>query len=320
MKSVLLIGLGNVAVGYDVSDAFSIKILSHARAFSEHPAFRLVGGVDLDAKCRSRFEAIYRVATYIDIEAAMLDLSPDVVVVATPSSSHLHTVMRVFESGRPAVLLCEKPLAYDLAEARQIVDICAVHGCALFVNFFRQSEPGVSEVRARLADGRIGRPINGVVWYSKGLFNSGMHFLSLFQDLLGEIFSIKCIRVGRLWNNIDPEPDLEITYAGGRVVFLAAHVDDFFHNTFELIAPNGRLRYESGGAQIEWQCIEEDLRFKGYIRLSEAGESIPTDFDRIQWHVAEQLALALEGRIAHLCSGVDALRIHEALDIIKENT
>ena len=318
MKSVLLIGLGNVAFGYDESDTSSTKVLSHARAFSQHPAFRLVGGVDLDTDCRNRFEVSYGVATYVSIEAAMHDLSPDVVVVATPSAIHLQTVMRVFESGRPLAMLCEKPLAYDLAEARRIVDTCTSHGCALFVNFFRQAEPGVAEIRARLADGRIGGPINGVVWYSKGLFNSGMHFLCLLQDLLGDVFSIKLIRAGRLWNNIDPEPDVEITYAGGRVVFLAAHAENFFHNTFELIAPNGRLRYESGGAQIVWQCVEEDMRFKGYIRISEVRESIPTDFDRIQWHVAEQLAVALEGRMAHLCSGAEALRIQEILDIIKE--
>lgn len=318
MKSVLLIGLGNVAVGYDASDFSSTKVLSHARAFSQHPAFHLVGGVDPDANCRRRFEVDYRVTTYVSIEEAMRDLSPDIVVVSTPSALHLQTVMRVFEAGKPIAMLCEKPLAYDLAEARQIVDVCAIHGCALFVNFFRQAEPGVSEVRARLADGRIGRPINGVVWYSKGLFNSGVHFLSLLHDLLGDVSSIKLIRAGRLWHDIDPEPDVEITFAGGRVIFLATAEENFFHNTFELIAPNGRLRYESGGAKIEWQCVEEDMRFKGYIRLSETSESIPTDFDRIQWYVAEHLAVALEGRMPHLCSGAEALRIQEVLDNIKE--
>jgi predicted dehydrogenase len=318
LKSVLLIGLGNVGVGYDASDASSTKVLSHARAFSQHPSFYLVGGVDPDTYCRRRFEDDYRVLAYANIEAAMRELSPDVVVIATPSAMHLQTVISVFEFGKPSAMLCEKPLALDLAEARKIVDICDTHDCALFVNFFRQVEPGVSEVRARLADGRIGQPINGVVWYSRGLFNSGVHFLCLLQDLLGDISSIKLIRAGRLWRDIDPEPDLEITFAGVRIVFLAAREEDFFHNAFELIAPNGRLRYELGGAQIEWQCVEQDMRFKGYMRLSEICESIHTDFDRIQWYVADQLAIALEGGAVHLCSGAEALRIQEVLKIIKE--
>ncbi|MDK9713634.1 MAG: Gfo/Idh/MocA family oxidoreductase [Sulfuritalea sp.] len=318
MKSVLLIGLGNVAVGYDASDASSAKVLSHARAFSRHPAFRLAGGVDPDADCRHRFEAGYGVPGFTDIGAAMRELSPDVVVVATPTVLHLQTVMVVLAAGRPRAMLCEKPLAYDLAEARQIVDACARQSCSLFVNFVRQAEPGVAEIRARLADGRIGLPLKGVVWYSKGMFNSGVHFLSLLQNLLGKVKDIKLIDAGRLWHGTDPEPDVDIAFATGRVVFLAAREEDFFHNTVELIAPNGRLRYEAGGARIVWQGVEEDARFKGYTRLSEAGETIPADFDRIQWYVADQLAAAVEGRVSQLCSGTEALRTQEVLAIIKE--
>lgn len=320
MKSVLLIGLGNVAVGYDAADASSPKVLSHARAFSRHPGFRLAGGVDPNGDCRRRFADGYGVPTYADIATAMGELSPDVVVVATPTALHLETVNAVFAAGQPQAMLCEKPLAYDLGEARQISAACAQHGCALHVNFFRQAEPGVAEIRARLADGRIGSPLKGIVWYSKGMFNSGVHFLSLLQNLLGEVTAVKLINPGRLWHGSDPEPDVEIAFAAGRVVFFAAREEDFFHNAIELIAPNGRLRYESGGAHIVWQGVEEDARFRGYTRLSEIGETIPADFDRIQWYVAEQLAAALQGRPAQLCSGAEALRTQEVLDIIKEKS
>lgn len=320
VKSVLLIGLGNVAVGYDAADASSHKVLSHARAFAHHPGFRLAGGVDPNGYCRRRFEDGYVVPTYADITTAMGELSPDVVVVATPTALHLETVNAVFAAGQPQAMLCEKPLAYDLGEAWQIADACAQHGCALYVNFFRLAEPGVAEIRARLADGRIGSPLKGVVWYSKGMFNGGVHFLSLLQNLLGEVTAVKLINPGRLWHGCDPEPDVEIAFAAGRVVFLAAREEDFFHNSIELIAPNGRLRYDSGGAHIVWQGVEEDARFRGYTRLSEIGETIPADFDRIQWYVVEQLAAALEGRPAQLCSGAEALRTQEVLDTIKEKS
>jgi len=320
VKSVLLIGLGNVAVGYDAADASSVNVLSHARAFSRHPDFRLVGGVDPNGECRRRFEAGYGVSAYTDIATAVRELAPEVVVVATPTALHLETVNAVLTTGKPQAILCEKPLAYDLGEARQIAAACAQHGCALYVNFFRQAEPGVAEIRARLADGRIGSPLKGVVWYSKGMFNSGVHFLSLLQNLLGEVTAVKLISPGRLWHGSDPEPDVEFAFTAGRVVFLAAHEENFFHNTIELIAPNGRLRYEAGGSRVVWQGIEEDARFKGYTCLSEKGETIPADFDRIQWHVAEQLAAALAGRPAQLCSGAEALRTQEILDIVKEKS
>jgi predicted dehydrogenase len=320
MKSVLLIGLGNVAVGYDDPDAASAKFLSHARAFSRHPAFRLAGGVDPDADCRLRFEAGYGLPTYTDIDTATRELSPDIVVVATPTALHLQAVMAVLAAGRPRAMLCEKPLAYNLKDAQQIIDACARQDCSLFVNFFRQSEPGVAEIRARLADGRIGVPLKGVAWYSKGMFNSGVHFLSLLQNLMGEVKDVRLIDTGRMWHGTDPEPDVDIAFASGRVVFLASREEDFFHNAVELIAPNGRLRYEAGGARIVWQGVEEDARFKGYTLLSEAVENIDTDFDRIQWYVVDQLAAAMEGKLAQLCSGTEALRTQEVLAIIKEKS
>ena len=243
----------------------------------------------------------------------MKDMAPEIVVVATPTEFHHQAVMDVFAAGRPQAVLCEKPLAYGIKQAQQIVEVCDRHDCGLYVNYFRHSMPGVAEVRARLTDGRIGNPVNGVAWYSKGLLNSGSHLLNLLQSLLGEVEETRVIRMGRLWRDIDPEPDLDIEFAAGRVVFLAAREEHFFHNAIELIAPNGRLRFEAGGAQILWQGLDPDARFKGYVRLNETGESIPADFDRIQWYVADQLAEALEGRTAHLCTGAAALRTQEVL-------
>ena len=74
-----------------------------------------------------------------------------------------------------------------MSEARQITVACEQHGCAIYVNLF---EPGVAEIRVRLADARIGRPLKGVVWYSKVIYNSGIHFLSLLQNLLGEVAGV----------------------------------------------------------------------------------------------------------------------------------
>jgi len=320
LASVVLLGLGNVAVGYDMGGVSSAKILSHARAFSRHPSFRLIGGVDTDGECRRRFETGYGVPAYTEITTAIRELSPEVVVVATPTALHLATIESVFAAGKPRALLCEKPLSYELNQAREIVAACNRHHCALYLNFFRRAEPGVAEIRARLLDGRIGKPVKGVVWYSKGLFNSGSHFLDLLQNLLGEVTRARVLVPGRQWQGVDPEPDVEVIFDGGHVVFLAARAEDFFHNSLELIAPNGRLSYEHGGAHIVWQGIEEDSRFPGYIRLGERCETLPADFDRIQWHVTDQLATALAGQQSHLCTGAEALRTQEILDVIQERS
>ena len=320
INSVLLIGLGNIGVGFDATNnAVNDNFLTHASAFSAHPKFSLLAGVDIDAVSRKRFEEIYSIPSYVNVQAALSSLSPDIVVVATPTDTHLQIINEIFSFGQPKVILCEKPLAYNLNDAEQIVEICKRYHCKLYVNFFRQTEPGVSEVRDRLANHLIIGPFKGIVWYSKGIFNSGSHFLSLLQNLLGEIKGFKLINPGRLWKNIDPEPDLDIIFATGRVIFLASREEDFFHNSIELIASNGRLRFEEGGAQILWQGIIKNSRFKGYITLNKNCEFIPTDYDRIQWYVTENLALALDGKKTELCSAAEALTLQRVLQTIKDN-
>ena len=52
---VLLVGLGQVGMGYDFDLAASEMVLSHANAFVGHPDFKVVGGVDPDPKACARF-------------------------------------------------------------------------------------------------------------------------------------------------------------------------------------------------------------------------------------------------------------------------
>ena len=97
MHSVLLIGLGNVAVGYDINQAESTLCLTHAKAFSENPSFDLFAGVDVCNARRHRFSKIYKCQSFAEIEDAMNTIKPDVVVIATPTCSHLAVMENIFE-------------------------------------------------------------------------------------------------------------------------------------------------------------------------------------------------------------------------------
>lgn len=302
----LIVGLGQIGMGYDLSlDAECIY--SHARAFTTHPNFELIGGVDPDAERCAAFERAYACPAYASIGAALAAQVPDVVAIATPTYAHQPALMEVLEHSRPLAILCEKPLAYDLDAAQAMVDACASKGVALYVNYIRRSDPGAVEVGRRIAAGAIEAPLKGVVWYSKGLRHNGSHFLNLLEYWLGSVLKTAVIQPGRALPDGDSEPDLDITFERGRAVFLAAREEDFSHYTVELMAANGRLRYEQGGARIEWQPVAKDGRLDGYKRLAELPEEIPSDMGRYQWNVADQFAAALQGRTAQLCTGVEAL-------------
>lgn len=315
--TVLIVGLGQIGMGYDLKLDPGKHVLTHARAFQQHSEFRLVGGVDPVQSQRDVFEVSYGVPSFADVETALDTVEADVVVVATPTALHGATVRAVLRAGRPLAVLCEKPLSFDIGEARQIAESCALRECRLFVNYMRRSDCGVVEIKRRLSEGSIGIPVAGVVWYSKGLFNNGSHFLNLLEYWLGDVTDFRVIEPGRLWDGLDPEPDLVLSFQRGRVFFLAAREENFSHYTVELVAPNGRLRYEQGGERVFWQGAIKDAACDGYTILDPAEEIVTTDFARVQWHVADQLAACLNGRQVHICNGTEALQTLETLAAIR---
>jgi predicted dehydrogenase len=219
----------------------------------------------------------------------------------------------------PKAILCEKPLSYSLNDAEAIVKICQKYGCKLYVNYMRNSEPGAIEVKRRFLDRRIETPVKGVVWYSKGLFNNGSHFLNLLQNWLGEVNEVRNYKPGRFLNDIDPEPDFNLSFNLGEITFLSCKEENYSNYTIELLAPNGRLRYEQEGALIIWQQAVSDLNYAGYTKLNPIESIIKTDLSRCMWHVADQLAKSLQGKTSQICSGIDALLTIKVVNEISVN-
>lgn len=316
--SSLVVGLGQIGMGYDLHLDPTGHILTHARAFSQHPGFRLLAGVDPVAGQRQIFEQAYQRPAYADVSAALRSYQPDIVVIASPTGLHGETLTRVLEQARPRVVLCEKPLSYDLGEARTMVQACSAMNVDLYVNYMRRSDLGVIEVKRRLESGEIGTPVKGVAWYSKGFQHNGSHFFNLLEYWLGSMAKSEVLDRGRLWEDIDPEMDVRVTFADGTIVFLASREDAFSHYAVELLATNGRLAYEQGGRRILWQAVCPDPFLQRHTALTDQAENIDHGMDRYQWHVADELARALDGLDAHLCSGEDALRTLSAMKQILE--
>ena len=145
--STLIIGLGKIGMGYDLRLDSGKHIYSHARAFSLHPKFQLIGGVDPDRQQCRIFTETYGCPAYGDVETALGKHQPDLVVIAVPTRYHGQVLRQVLERLRTGTILCEKPLSCDLSEAKSMVLSSATCGVRLYVNYMRRSDPGVIEIR-----------------------------------------------------------------------------------------------------------------------------------------------------------------------------
>lgn len=315
--SVVLVGLGAIGMSYDIS--LPDRILSHAKAFHLHKEFDLVAGVDPSVETRRQFSKAYDVPAFATVSEIDGQPNPDLVVVAVPTETHLDVIGQILESCRPKAVLCEKPLAYTSAQARDISDKCKKLQVKLLVNYIRRADPGVLEVRARLHKKEISSPVKGVVWYSKGLLHNGSHFFDMMTFWLGPAKKLELIKPGRKMGTSDGEPDFRVEYEEGEVIFCSAREENFSYCTVELITGNGCLRYEHDG-KISWRAVVPDSHLSGYLRLAPVPDTIKDDMARYQYHVAEQLTHCLAGQEHTLCSGELAARHISQLEPLLENS
>ncbi|HZT33321.1 MAG TPA: Gfo/Idh/MocA family oxidoreductase [Bryobacteraceae bacterium] len=101
--------------------------------------------------------APYPARTWTCLEEALQDPAIDAVYVATPVYLHHPQTIAALRAGKH--VLCEKPVALDYAQAREMVETARACGRTLGIAYYRRMYPKLQRARALLAAGVIGRPV-----------------------------------------------------------------------------------------------------------------------------------------------------------------
>lgn len=286
--SSVVIGLGQIGQGYDYDCRDDAFILTHATGFTYHDGYELIAGVDPDNVQRERFEKKFNRPAYMDVQAMTVQHQPEVFSIGVPTASHCQVFKEIMHC-QPRAVLCEKPIATCVRDAKHMLSLAEETECSLVVNYIRRFEPGVLTLKQAIEAKGIGDIYKGMVWYSKGLLNNGSHFVDLLRFLLGDVTHIRIIEKGRKWDGKDPEPDVCLHFSQIPVYFLAAREECFSFGEIALIGTHGLIRYAGGGTVIEIRKTQPDPVHPGYTILSQAKQTIPTASNRYQWYVLEAL-------------------------------
>lgn len=127
-------------------------------------ALRDAPGSSLAAVSRNRAELAAEAARALGAERwharwedLVADSGIDAVYIATPVRFHAVQAIAAAEAGKH--VLCEKPMAMDVAECDRIIAACAASGVRLGVAYYRRFYPIVGRIREVLASEEIGRPV-----------------------------------------------------------------------------------------------------------------------------------------------------------------
>lgn len=126
----------------------------HARAVRAAGA-SVAGVASSSPSSAGRASARLAVPAFASTEQLLADPDIDVVHICTPNTTHAGLALAALESGKHVV--CEKPLATTVEDARRIQRVAADSGLTVAVPFVYRFHPMVREAAARVRGGDLGR-------------------------------------------------------------------------------------------------------------------------------------------------------------------
>jgi UDP-N-acetylglucosamine 3-dehydrogenase len=304
--TALVVGCGRIGSGYDLQRHHGFP-LTHAGAYAEHPKIAFVGGVDIDAAARARFERRWGVKAYADLDEA-LECSPDLVSLATPPTGRGELVERLVKAD-PQAIWIEKPLAATAAEGQVIVEGCRKAGIGLQVNFVRRFDPLHQRlVQTVHADGA---PVHADFRFSGTFENFGSHALDLFRWLAGDPTRVEAMRL----RNGQPMAILT-TRDGSSASMLRVRVGAVTVFDVDILTARRRVTIAASGEQAGESVAGASRHFPEVqlcglplaVDSEDAVEPMTAAADSLVRHVDHGEQLPCDGQ-----DGLAALRLHEAI-------
>ncbi|MCL2609825.1 MAG: Gfo/Idh/MocA family oxidoreductase, partial [Treponema sp.] len=186
-----IVGLGRIASLLE-GDALREKPCTHAGAIVANRDCVLVAGCDVDGERRRLFAESRNVPVYADAGEMLGEHRPRLLVIATHPDSHFRYCSLAADFGVSAVI-CEKPLAASIGEARKIARLAESGGPAIITNHERRYSQNYIRAKAILGDERLGRLLSVRAVLYMGitkrlldvLWHDGTHLVDAIMFLTG---------------------------------------------------------------------------------------------------------------------------------------
>ncbi len=129
---------------------------SHARSFNRIRGCKVTACCDIDFKRAKAFAERHEIpAAYGDLGEMLSDSDVDAVTVVTSDAGHKPVSLEVIRAGKH--VLCEKPLALNYRDAKQMADAAKKKGIINMVNFSYRNSSAIQKAAEIVKSGSIGR-------------------------------------------------------------------------------------------------------------------------------------------------------------------
>lgn len=245
---------------------------------------------------------------YADWRELVADKEIDAVYVASPVNLHAEQTIAAAEAGKH--VLCEKPMAMNVAECDQMIAACESNNVKLGVAYYRHFYPLVRRVKEIIESDEIGVPVvaqvNAFEWFkpeksnprywliekekSGGgpMFDFGCHRIEVLLDLFGKVDRVKATTSNSFFKRgVEDVASAILQFEQGTIATLTvAHSAREPQDTLNVFGSRGSIHVE----------VLNEGQLRVVSQLGERKESLPSAKNIHQPLIEDFASAVLENR------------------------
>jgi predicted dehydrogenase len=234
------------------------------------PALRHLPECDFIAVCRRQTDLAESFAGefgarrwYSDWRDLIRDEEVQAVYLATPVHLHAPQTIAAAEAGKH--VLCEKPMALNVAECNEMIAACRANSVLLGVSYYRHFYPVVARIKSLLEAGEVGKPvlaqINAFEWFdpqpdaARGwllkkdvagggpMFDFGCHRIEVLAHIFGRITEMVALTSNILFDReVEDTATASFRFEGGAAGMLTVtHATREPQDSLDIVASEGSI-------------------------------------------------------------------------------
>ena len=215
-------------------------------------------------------------------QAVVHDPNVEILDIAVPPDQQLSIIREaVKETSHLKGVLCQKPLAMNLADACEIVRLCDEAGLSLAVNSNMRYDPSIRALRTLIDRGLFGARVLASIdmraiphWqdflkqYDRlEILNMGIHHIDSFRYLFGDPEKITCVT--------RQDPRTRFPHRDGISQYTFQYADDFIATSLDDVwaGPGGDVEDD---IYIKWRMVGTEGLAKGEIFWPKYPQLVPS--------------------------------------------
>jgi len=324
-----IIGLGRIASLLE-EDSLREKPCTHAGAIVSNNDCVLACGCDIDEERRRLFAEKWQVPVYADAAEMLCIHKPQILAIATHPDSHYH-YCRLGAEYKVPVVICEKPLADNIGEARKIANLSkhsspAKSGIVIITNHERRYSQDYIRAKTILEEKKLGNllRVNACLYMGRTtrlvdqFWHDGTHLADAIMFLGGGTLKHKrrigeklSSRSGTAW--LEGELRKEKSTPIPVIMEIGAGRD---HLVFEIefSCENGRLRIGNGVFEI-WESAPSPYAEK-FRSLKNTGEVFSGPTGYFANMLKDAVCCVRDHNQKPVSGAIDGLRVIEYLNTV----